>query len=179
MSDPLDFIAQEEVKAVSHKKVVPMISTKKATEQLIATLYGSEGTARAIEDMKREIGDASSNIIPTQLQQTTEENANAAPAIRFVNSVIERAFLERASDIHLEPQKGEMVVRMRIDGLLHKILTVPSNLQSTVISRMKVMGGMNISERKIPQDGRAMVTAKDKETALAACRQVLKNNGRI
>lgn len=160
MSDPLDFIAQEEVKAVSHKKVVPMISTKKATEQVIATLYGSEGTARAIEDMKREIGDASSNIIPTQLQQTTEENANAAPAIRFVNSVIERAFLERASDIHLEPQKGEMVVRMRIDGLLHKILTVPSNLQSTVISRMKVMGGMNISEHKIPQDGHAMVTVK-------------------
>ena len=166
MSDPLDFIAQEEVKAVSHKKVVPMISTKKATEQVIATLYGSEGTARAIEDMKREIGDASSNIIPTQLQQTTEENANAAPAIRFVNSVIERAFLERASDIHLEPQKGEMVVRMRIDGLLHKILTVPSNLQSTVISRMKVMGGMNISERKIPQDGRAMVEVRRHEIDL-------------
>ena len=55
MNDPLDFIAQEEVKAVSHKKVVPMISTKKATEQVIATLYGSEGTARAIEDMKRRL----------------------------------------------------------------------------------------------------------------------------
>ena len=56
MSDPLDFIAQEEVKAVSHKKVVPMIATKKATEEVIEKLYGSEGTARAIEDMKREMG---------------------------------------------------------------------------------------------------------------------------
>lgn len=69
-----------------------------------------------------------------------------APTIRFVSSLIERAFSERASDIHLEPQDGEMVVRMRIDGLLRRVLTVPSELQSTVISRLKIMGGMNIAE---------------------------------
>lgn len=160
MSDPLDFIAQEEVKAVSHKKVVPMIAAKKATEQVIEKLYGSEGTARAIEDMKREMGSAEGDIIPAQLKQRGEESVNAAPAIRFVNSIIERAFVEEASDIHLEPQKDEMIVRMRIDGLLHKILTVPSNLQNTVISRLKVMGGMNISEHQIPQDGHAMITVK-------------------
>lgn len=62
------------------------------------------------------------------------------------SSLIERAFSERASDIHLEPQDGEMVVRMRIDGLLRRVLTVPSELQSTVISRLKIMGGMNIAE---------------------------------
>ena len=160
MSDPLDFIAQEEVKAVSHKKVVPMIAAKKATEQVIEKLYGSEGTARAIEDMKREMGSAEGDIVPAQLKQSTEESVNTAPAIRFVNSVIERAFVENASDIHMEPQKDEMIVRMRIDGLLRKILTVPSNLQNTVISRLKVMGGMNISEHQIPQDGHAMVTVK-------------------
>ncbi len=160
MSDPLDFIAQEEVKAVSHKKVVPMIAAKKVTEQVIEKLYGSEGTARAIEDMKREMGSAEGDIIPAQLKQRGEESVNAAPAIRFVNSIIERAFVEEASDIHLEPQKDEMIVRMRIDGLLHKILTVPSNLQNTVISRLKVMGGMNISEHQIPQDGHAMITVK-------------------
>lgn len=160
MSDPLDFIAQEEVKMVSHKKVVPMIATKKACEQVIETLYGSEGAARAIEDMKREISGTEADIIPTQLRQSADENANAAPAIRFVNSLIERAFVEKASDIHLEPHKDEMVVRMRIDGILHKILTVPSELQNTVISRLKVMGGMNISEHKIPQDGHAMINVK-------------------
>lgn len=69
-----------------------------------------------------------------------------APTIRFVSSLIERAFSERASDIHLEPQDGEMVVRMRIDGLLRRVLTVPSKLQSIVISRLKIMGGMNIVE---------------------------------
>lgn len=62
------------------------------------------------------------------------------------SSLIERAFSERTSDIHLEPQDGEMVVRMRIDGLLRRVLTVPSELQSTVISRLKIMGGMNIAE---------------------------------
>lgn len=157
MSDPLNFVAQEEIKAASHKRVVPMISTRRATEQAIGTLYGSEGTARAIEEMKREVGTSTPDIVPVQMNQTNAGNASAAPTIRFVNSVIERAFLERASDIHLEPQEGEMVVRMRIDGILRKILTVPANLQSNVISRLKIMGGMNISERKIPQDGRAMV----------------------
>ena len=131
MSDPLNFVAQEEIKAASHKRVVPMISTRRATEQAIGTLYGSEGTARAIEEMKREVGTSTPDIVPVQMNQTDAGNASAAPTIRFVNSVIERAFLERASDIHLEPQEGEMVVRMRIDGILRKILTVPANLQSS------------------------------------------------
>ena len=166
MSDPLDFVAQEEVKTASRRRVIPMIATRRATEQAIGTLYGSEGTARAIEEMKREVGTSTPDIVPVQMNQTDAGNASAAPTIRFVNSVIERAFLERASDIHLEPQEGEMVVRMRIDGILRKILTVPANLQSNVISRLKIMGGMNISERKIPQDGRAMVQVRHHEIDL-------------
>ena len=166
MSDPLNFVAQEEIKAASHKQVVPMIATRRATESAISTLYGNEGAARAIEEMKREAGDSQTDIIPAQMVQTADNAANEAPTIRFVNSVIERAIAERASDIHLEPQEGEMVVRMRIDGALRRVFTVPSNLQATVISRLKIMGGMNISERKIPQDGRAMYSAKGKDIDL-------------
>ena len=166
MSDPLNFVAQEEIKAASHKQVVPMIATRRATELAINTLYGNEGAARAIEEMKREAGDSQPDIIPAQMNQTVDTAANEAPTIRFVNSVIERAIVERASDIHLEPQEGEMVVRMRIDGALRKVFTVPSNLQGTVVSRLKIMGGMNISERKIPQDGRAMFSAKGKDIDL-------------
>ena len=166
MPDPLNFVAQEEIKSASHKQVVPMISTRRATEQAIATLYGNEGTARAIEEMKREAGSAQPDIVPVQMAKAVDTSAAEAPTIRFVNSVIERAITEDASDIHLEPQEGEMVVRMRIDGVLRRVFTVPANLQPTVISRLKIMGGMNISERKIPQDGRAMVTAKDKEIDL-------------
>ena len=166
MSDPLNFVAQEEIKAASHKQVVPMIATRRATEQAIATLYGNEGTARAIEEMKREAGTTQADIVPVQMSRSVDNAAAEAPTIRFVNSVIERAITERASDIHLEPQEEEMVVRMRIDGVLRRVFTVPSNLQATVVSRLKIMGGMNISEKKIPQDGRAMVTAKDKEIDL-------------
>lgn len=166
MSDPLNFEAQEEIKSASHKQVVPMIATRRAVEQAIATLYGNEGTARAIEEMKREAGSNQADIVPVQMSKAVDSGAAEAPTIRFVNSVIERAITERASDIHLEPQEGEMVVRMRIDGVLRRIFTVPANLQATVIARLKIMGGMNIAERKIPQDGRAMVTAKDKEIDL-------------
>lgn len=166
MSDPLNFEAQEEIKSASHKQVVPMIATRRAVEQAIATLYGSEGTARAIEEMKREAGSNQTDIVPVQMSKAVDNGAAEAPTIRFVNSVIQRAITERASDIHLEPQEGEMVVRMRIDGVLRRVFTVPANLQATVIARLKIMGGMNIAERKIPQDGRAMVTAKDKEIDL-------------
>lgn len=166
MSDPLNFEAQEEVKSASHKQVVPMIATRRAVEQAIATLYGNEGTARAIEEMKREAGSNQADIVPVQMSKAVDNGAAEAPTIRFVNSVIQRAITERASDIHLEPQEGEMVVRMRIDGVLRRVFTVPANLQATVIARLKIMGGMNIAERKIPQDGRAMVTAKDKEIDL-------------
>lgn len=165
MSDPLDFIAQEEVKAASRKRVIPMIATHRATEQAISRLYGSEGTARVIEEMKREAGSAGPDIVPAQLAKDGD-SSEGAPTIRFVNSLIERAFAERASDIHLEPQEGEMVVRMRIDGLLRRVLTVPAELQSTVISRLKIMGGMDIAERKVPQDGHAMLRVKGSEIDL-------------
>lgn len=167
MSDPLDFVAQEEAKSVSHKSVVPMVARRKDVEQSIASLYGNEGTARAIEDMMREQGGTGArDIVPAQLAQNREDPDDSAPAIRFVNSVIERAYTERASDIHLEPQENEMVVRMRIDGQLRKMLTVPTELQNTVISRLKIIGGMNIAERKIPQDGHAMISIRGRDVDL-------------
>ena len=163
MSDPLDFVAQEQVKAASRRKVIPMIATRQATEQAIARLYGNEGTARVIEEMKREAGTPAPDIVPAQMVQ---DASDSAPTIRFVNSLIERAFQERASDIHLEPQETEMVVRMRVDGLLHRMFTVPTELQGTVISRLKIMGGMNIAEHKIPQDGQAVMQLKGHEVDL-------------
>lgn len=141
MSDPLDFVAQAEVKVASRKRVIPMIATRRTTEHAISLLYGSEGMAGVIEEMKREAGSSTPDIVPVQVSQEAMDSGDSAPTIRFVSSLIERAVSERASDIHLEPQDGEMVVRMRIDGLLRRVLTVPSALQSIVISRLKIMGG--------------------------------------
>ena len=163
MADPLNFVAIEEVKQISRRRVVPMIATADAVDRAIVTLYGNEGAARAIEEMKR--GAAEEAPVAARAANVGDE-VQTAPTIRLVNSIIERAATERASDIHLEPREAEMVVRMRIDGLLRNILTVPANLQGSVISRLKVMSNMDISERKQPQDGRANVRVKNNDIEL-------------
>lgn len=163
MADPLNFVALKEVRTATRKRVIPMIATADAVDRAVMTLYGNEGAARAIEEMKREPHRQSEDAIASPVGV---EDAPAAPTVRLVNSIIERAATERASDIHLEPRENEMQVRMRIDGLLRNILTVPRELQASVISRLKVMGGLDISERKVPQDGRAAVRIKSADIDL-------------
>ncbi len=162
MEDPLDYVAQEDIRQTSRRQVIPMLATPKATQRAIASLYSNEGAARVIEEMKQE----AAPLLSEQSQVSAADKANSAPTIRFVDSLIERAFTERASDIHLEPQGEQMVVRMRIDGQLRNLFTVPAKLQDTVTYRLKIMGGMNISERRLPQDGHALVTVKGHELDL-------------
>ena len=164
MSDPMNFYAIEEVKKAVRKKIVPMIATAEGVEHAILVLYGNEGAARAIEAMKREAPTEEDNGEEAQFTgNILNDNINDAPTIRLVNSIIERAILERASDIHIEPKEKELQVRMRIDGVLRKILTIPKNLQNSVISRLRIMSGMDIAERRVPQDGRFNVKNKKRE----------------
>lgn len=168
MSDPLNFVAVEEVKTATRKRVVPMISTGDGIERAIAGLYGNEGANRAIEEMKREIAGIQQSA-PGLIEAgstVVDDSGAAAPTVRLVNSIIERAAVEEASDIHIEPFDNELRVRMRIDGMLRNIMTVPKDLQGSLISRLKIMGGMDITERRIPLDGRAGVKVKDKELDL-------------
>ncbi len=164
MSDPLNFVAVEDVKRATRKKVIPVIATEDAVERAIMTLYGNEGAAKAIEEMRKEAGLES--IAATYNTTVLEDDVQSAPTVRLVNSIIERAIVERASDIHLEPHEDELRVRMRIDGVLRNILTVPKDLQSSVISRLKIMGSMDISERRVPQDGRANVKVRQSDVDL-------------
>ena len=165
MSDPLNYVALEDAKAVTRKRIIPVIATAAMVERTIIYLYGNEGAARAIEEIRREGG---TRVEENDFNSTNilEENQFAAPTIRLVNSVLERAILEKASDIHIEPRDKELNVRLRVDGSLHNILTVPKDMQSMVISRFKVLAALDISERKIPQDGRASVTIKNTEVDL-------------
>lgn len=164
MSDPMNFYAIEEVKKAVRKKIVPMIATTEGVKHAILVLYGNEGAARAIEAMKREAPAAEENTENSAFSRNIlNDNINDAPTIRLVNSIIERAILERASDIHIEPKEKELQVRMRIDGVLRQILTIPKNLQNSVLSRIKIMSGMDIAERRIPQDGRFNVKNKKGE----------------
>ncbi|MBQ9492351.1 MAG: type II/IV secretion system protein [Oscillibacter sp.] len=170
MSDPMNFIAIEEVRKAVRKKIVPMVATSAGVEHAIQILYSNENAAKAIEDMKREAaasGETSAtqdlNFVTTQLG---DDSVNSAPTIRLVNSMIERAIQERASDIHIEPRESGLYVRMRIDGVMQEILTVPKDIQSSVISRIKIMSAMDIAERRIPQDGRFNVQMKEKSVDL-------------
>ena len=169
MADPLNFYAIEDVKKASHKRVTPMIAQAEQVDKAIMRLYGNEGATRAIEEMRKEqAAEPQQESFASIGQQTTkiDEEVNAAPTIRLVNSIIERAVTEAASDIHLEPRELMMAVRIRVDGVLREVFTVPSDLQESVIARLKVMSGMNTSERRIPQDGRANVTVKNKDIDL-------------
>lgn len=153
MNDPLNFYAIEEVRKSSRKRIVPMVTDAASINYAIQMLYGNERVSQAIEQMRRERGDA--DEVATGMQTFYSDDADEnAPAIRLVNSIIERAVAERSSDIHIEPREFEMQVRMRIDGVLHNILTIPKELQRAVISRIKVMSNLDIAERRIPQDGR-------------------------
>ena len=170
MSDPMNFIAIEEVRKAVRRKIVPMVATAAGVEHAIQILYSNENAAKAIEDMKREAaasGETASapdlNFVTTQLG---DDSVNSAPTIRLVNSMIERAIQERASDIHIEPRESGLYVRMRIDGVMQEILTVPKDIQSSVISRIKIMSAMDIAERRIPQDGRFNVQSRDKAVDL-------------
>lgn len=170
MSDPLNFYAIEEVRKAARRKVVPMVAMSAAVERAIQVLYGNEGAAKAIEEMKREAAATGEGTVAMDnafaSNNVAEESANQAPAIRLVNAIIERAVTERASDIHMEPRESEFSVRMRIDGLLRDILTVPRELQAAVTSRVKVMSGLDITERRVPQDGRFNVKVRDKDIDL-------------
>jgi type IV pilus assembly protein PilB len=90
-------------------------------------------------------------------EQEISDSGSAAPTINLVNAVLKRAIEDGASDVHFEPQHKQMVVRARVDGVTRHLLAIPKNMQAGVISRLKVMGGLDIAERRLPQDGRVTV----------------------
>ncbi len=166
MVDPLNFITIEEVQAATRKKVIPVIATQSSMERAVLNLYSNEGAARAIEEMKKDNMGASSLEQSQDSVAYLEDDGNSAPTIRLVNSIIERAVTEQASDVHIEPHEDEVMVRMRIDGMMRNIFTVPKDLQGSVISRLKIMGNMDISQHRLPLDGRCNVRIRKQDIDL-------------
>ena len=138
-----------------------MIASEPAVKRAINILYGNEGAAEAMAQMQAET--AAAQEVRQGQTAAREGQENVTPMIRLVNSIIERAISENASDIHFEPTEEEMVVRMRIDGQLHRIMTIPSELKDSVISRLKIMSQLDIVEKRIPQDGRAVMHLRGKD----------------
>ena len=163
MRDPLNFLATDAVRQTIKRKVVPMLADAEGIRHAMDLLYGSVTAQKALQELSGEEENASSQPETTVLDEVDEE---AAPTIRLVNSFLEYAVNQNASDIHLEPRENAMVVRMRIDGVLRQVFQVPRSSQNGVIARIKVMGNMNLAEHKIPLDGRSNVRIGQKEIDL-------------
>jgi general secretion pathway protein E len=117
------------------------------------------------EDTAQEMEEEDLSFLAAELEEPTDllEATDDAPIIRLVNSLLSQAIRERASDIHVEPFEKEVVARFRIDGILYNILTIQKRFQASIASRVKIMSGLNIAERRLPQDGgmRIKIGGKD------------------
>jgi len=163
-ADPLNFVALDEARLASRCNIKPVMATEEAILRALTDLYGSETAEKALQDLKSEDVDELQGIAAENIIGADSENA--APTIRLVNSFLEYAVNQNASDIHLEPRETAMYVRMRIDGVLRQVFIVPRSTQSAVIARIKVMGNMNIAEHKIPLDGRSNIRVNNKDIDL-------------
>lgn len=165
MTDPRNFVAIDEVKLATKRKVEIVLSTEESIVRAVTDLYASETAEKALQDLKSDTAEEDTfNRMVEDIAGADSENA--APTIRLVNSFIEYAVNQNASDIHLEPREDHMAVRMRVDGMLRQVFTVPHKTQNAVIARIKVMGNMDISEHRIPLDGRSNARVGDKNIDL-------------
>jgi general secretion pathway protein E len=154
MTDPLDDATLDAVRQVTGLNVKPVIGAESEIMDALERLYGSAGTAfgRIIEG----IGEGNLENLSDEIDdiEQLKDLASEAPVIRLVNLIMSRAIESRASDIHIEPFEKDLKVRYRIDGILHDAESPPKKLKAAVISRVKIMGKLNIAERRLPQDGR-------------------------
>lgn len=166
MEDPLNFRALETVKQTTKCKVRPYIAYSEAIDRAISVLYENEGASIAIAQIEAE--KESEMTVEDLVQKKEQDQSSSAPTVKLVNSILEREIAEKASDIHIEQRENDVLVRIRVDGRLNRILTIPKSLQESVISRLKVMSEMNITEHRVPQDLREMSGVGEKNGELVA-----------
>jgi type IV pilus assembly protein PilB len=166
MTDPLDVTALDAIEELTNLEAAPVVCTEVDLCDLMFTVYGisselDEGlTAKAQLDFETEEPDeAAQDITVFSLQGLAEE----APVIRLVNSILTRAIRENASDVHISPEKKYVQVRFRVDGKLRQVPAPPKTYFLPVVSRIKILAGMDIAITRIPQDGRFTFRIDDRE----------------
>ena len=149
LEDPLNPQTVDDLRVITGQDIYLYVAADYEVRARISDYYG--GTEAAMGDLMQDL----SNMSVSSVDGT--EEANAVPIVRFVNLVITQAIKEKASDIHLEPFDTEFKIRYRVDGALYEMAPPPVHLATPIISRVKVMAGMNIAERRVPQDGRIVM----------------------
>jgi type IV pilus assembly protein PilB len=160
MSDPANVVALDDIQMVTGLNCRVAVAAEEDIEALISRLNRLDSAVtEAVADEDEEDEDS---LEPTALR----ESADDAPVIKLVYSILGQAVTEGASDIHFEPEEGDMRVRIRVDGVLDEVARVPKRMVSGVVSRVKIMSELDIAEKRVPQDGRVSVNVEDRRVDL-------------
>ncbi|MGA2078589.1 MAG: ATPase, T2SS/T4P/T4SS family, partial [Terriglobia bacterium] len=167
MVDPTNVFAMDDIKFMTGFNIEPVVASETAIAEAIKKNYGSieeQERKRELEEIVSFIDESENDALELEAEDETtlnleqlEKAAEEAPVIKLVNYFLTDAVKRGASDIHMEPYEKEYRVRYRIDGVLQTIMTPPNRLRDAVISRVKIMSKLDISEKRLPQDGRIMV----------------------
>lgn len=168
MKNPLDVFAIDQMRLITGMDIDPVMAVSEEIEHFLTELHPltfpvKETVERALATAKNlgmdtGISAEVEEVSPERLQQMAEE----APVVGLANLIISQAITERASDIHVEPQAENVRVRYRIDGVLREALKLPKEIQPSLISRFKIISGMDIAEKRLPQDGRFSLVLEGK-----------------
>jgi type IV pilus assembly protein PilB len=158
LTDPGDIVALDDVRAATGLTVRPVVVARSELRRIIERLQREENG----------LGDVADSLRSDEVSTVSNLSAvnDDAPIVRYVNSLLAQAIQNRASDLHLEPTETEMRVRYRIDGVLHEVDTVPRAVQAAMISRLKIMSNIDITERRVPQNGRITVEVNQRSVDL-------------
>ena len=172
MVDPTNVVAVDDVKRRVQLDVVPMITTEKAVVDALSGVHGGVGINQALRDVVKE-AEKPADGVEVQAKVSEEididrlaTDSEDAPVIKIVNLIMVQAIREKASDIHIEPFQNSLKLRYRVDGDLTAAESPPKALQLAITSRIKILAGLNIAERRVPQDGRFRVKVMGKEVDL-------------
>jgi type IV pilus assembly protein PilB len=163
LTDPLDLQVVDNLASSSGLSMHVVVSPPEQIQPLIERYYGSETSET--DDLIRQLSGEGMNKID-ELEQGGLEGATSAPIIKYVNAILVQAIQARASDIHFEPFEHDFRIRYRVDGALYEMSPPPKSLALSVTSRIKVMAGLNIAERRIPQDGRIQTMMANRQIDL-------------
>ncbi len=150
MSDPANIFAIDDLRIVTGYEVQPLVATE---SDLAAALSKLAQMDKSVEQIVETAAEEGAEVTQGEDAEEEEESDNA-PVVKLVNLIITEGARERAGDIHIEPQEKDVRIRFRIDGVLHEIMRSPKKVQNGIVSRLKILAGMDIAERRVPQDGR-------------------------
>jgi general secretion pathway protein E len=159
VSDPFNETVQDDLQVLTGSPVKIVVSTSMRIQDAINRVY-EKSSANLVDKIEGEFEETYDLEGPIDILEATEDDA---PVIKFVNSLLFRAVKEKASDIHIEPYEKEFVVRFRVDGVLYDVIRQPKRAHAAISSRIKVMGQLDIAEKRLPQDGRIKIKIAGKD----------------